>query len=138
MKAYAYLCIHVGWAASTSIVFGEYTLRALNMDPTHGQHRLVGFACITFSLLLHGTALKWGLRLQNVLGVFNIMILIFVIVTGVFALGGYMKVKQPHNFRNPFEGTTASASSFCSSLYSVGPIRCTLGFSFSTKTRLLR
>ena len=136
MKAYAYSCIYVGWAASTSMVFGEYTLRALNRDPTHLQLRLVGFACITFTLLLHGTALKWGLRLQNVLGVFNITILVFVITTGVFALGGYMKVEKPHNFRNPFEGTTASASSFCSSLYSVGPIRCALNF--STKKRLLR
>lgn len=136
MDAYSYSCIYVGWAASTSIVFGEYALRALNRDPTHWQLRLVGFACITFALLLHGTALKWGLRLQNVLGVFNIMILVFVIITGAFALGGYMMVEKPHNFRNPFEGTTASTSSFCSSLYSVGPIRCSLDF--NTKTRLLR
>ena len=113
--------MYIGWAASGSIIFGEYTLRALNMDPTHLQLRLMGFACITFSLLLHGTALEWGLRLQNVLGAFKIMILLFVIITGFLALGGHMKVEKPHNFRNPFDGTTASASSLCSSLYNVGP-----------------
>ena len=91
------------------------------MDPTRWQLRLVGLVCIMFSLLLHGTALKWGLRLQNVLGVFKIIILVFVIITGFLALGGHMKVKKPHNFRNMFDGTTASASSFCSSLYNVGP-----------------
>ena len=122
----------IGWAASTSIIFGEYALRALNLEPTHWQLRLMGFVCITFALLLHGTSLKWGLRVQNTLGVFNIIILLFVIATGFLALGGHMKVEQPHNFRKPFHGSTASASSLCSGLYSVGPIRCVLDF--STKT----
>ena len=91
------------------------------MDPTPWQLRLVGFACITFSLLLHGITLKWGLRLQNVLGVFKIMILAFVVITGFLVLGGHMKIEKPNNFQNPFEGTTTSASSFCSSLYNVSP-----------------
>ena len=112
--------MYIGWAASTSLVFGEYTLRAFNMDPTQWQLRLAGFACVTFALLLHGTALKWGLWLQNVLGLFKIIILVVVIVTGFLALGGHMKVERPDNFRNVFDGTTTSASSFCSSLYNVG------------------
>ncbi|KAF8718951.1 hypothetical protein AX14_011629 [Amanita brunnescens Koide BX004] len=116
---YASNAVLTGWAASTSIIFGEYTLRALNMEPTHWQLRLVGFTCITFSLLLHGTSLKWGLRVQNVLGVFNILILAVVIVTGFLALDGHMKVEKPNNFRRPFEGTTASVSSLCSGLYNV-------------------
>ena len=115
------LLMYIGWAASTSIVFGDYVLRAFNMDPTHLQLRVAGFACITFSLLLHGTALKWGLWVQNVLGVFKIIILVVVIITGFLALGGHMKAEKPDNFRNVFDGTTTSASSFCSSLYNVGP-----------------
>lgn len=70
-------------------------------------------------MILHGTALKWGLRLQNFLGIFKIGILIFVIITGFVALGGHMKTEKPNNFKNAFEGTTASASSFCLSLYNV-------------------
>ena len=132
------LLMYIGWAASTSIVFGEYTLRAFNMDPTHWQLRLAGFACITFCLLLHGTALKWGLRVQNVLGVFKIIILVVVIITGFLALGGHMKVEKPDNFRNMFNGTTTSASSFCSSLYNVGPLRFALDSSTETKTILVR
>ncbi|KAF8701657.1 hypothetical protein AX14_000351 [Amanita brunnescens Koide BX004] len=116
---YAANAVLSGWAASTSIVFGEYTLRALNRDPTRWELRLVAFTCITFSLLLHGTALEWGLRLQNILGALKIIILVFVIITGFLALGGYIKVEQPHNFQNVFDGTTASVSSFCSSLYNV-------------------
>ena len=113
------LTLPIGAGASSSIVFGEYILRAANRDPTHWHLRLVGFACITFSLLLHGTALKWGLWLQNVLGFFKISVLIFVIITGLLALGGQMKVEKPHNFRNVFDGTTTSVSSFCLSLYNV-------------------
>ncbi|EAU85121.2 high affinity methionine permease [Coprinopsis cinerea okayama7 len=117
----------LAWAAGNSLVFGEYILRAANADPTRWKLRAVGFACLTFAFLIHGTALKWGLRLQNFLGIFKVLVLIFVIITGFVALGGHMKVPKPNNFSNAFEGTTASASSFCLSLYNV--IWSYIGFS---------
>jgi len=94
-------------------------LLAANVDPTRWTLRLVGFVCITFALLIHGVALKWGLRLQNFLEIFKILVLVFVIITGFVALGGHMKVPKPSNFTNAFQGTTVSASSFCLSLYNV-------------------
>lgn len=117
----------LAWAAGNSLVFGEYILVASRTEPTRWSIRGVGAACITFAFLLHGTALKWGLRLQNVLGIFKVVILIFIVVTGWVALGGHMKVDKPHNFTNAFDGTTASASSFCLSLYNV--IWSYIGFS---------
>jgi len=59
------------WAAGNSLVFGEYILLAANVEPTRWTLRLVGFACMTFALLIHGVALRWGLRLQNFLGIFK-------------------------------------------------------------------
>ncbi|KAF8885470.1 amino acid/polyamine transporter I [Infundibulicybe gibba] len=126
-SVYAANGVLLAWAAGNSLVFGEYILRAANREPGRWTLRLVGFACITFALILHGTALKWGLRLQNFLGIFKILVLLFVIITGFVALGGHMKVEKPHNFSNAFEGTTASASSFCLSLYNV--IWSYIGFS---------
>ncbi|PPQ71257.1 hypothetical protein CVT24_009511 [Panaeolus cyanescens] len=117
----------LAWAAGNSLVFGEYILLAANVEPTRWTLRWVGFACITFAFLIHGTAMKWGLRLQNFLGVFKVLVLVFVIITGFVALGGHMKVPKPNNFTNAFEGTTASASSFCLSLYNV--IWSYIGFS---------
>ncbi|KAG6915813.1 hypothetical protein DXG01_009687 [Tephrocybe rancida] len=117
----------LAWAAGNSLVFGEYILLAANVEPRRWTLRLVGFACLTFALLIHGTALKWGLRLQNFLGVVKLIILVFVIITGFVALGGHLKIDKPHNFTNAFEGTTASASSFCLSLYNV--IWSYIGFS---------
>ncbi|PPQ95601.1 hypothetical protein CVT26_008630 [Gymnopilus dilepis] len=124
---YAANGVLLAWAAGNSLVFGEYILLAANVNPGRWTLRLVGFACITFSLLIHGLALKWGLRLQNFLGIFKILVLVFVIITGFVALGGHMKIDKPHNFTNAFEGTTASASSFCLSLYNV--IWSYIGFS---------
>ncbi|KIM37300.1 hypothetical protein M413DRAFT_448598 [Hebeloma cylindrosporum] len=117
----------LAWAAGNSLVFGEYILLAANVEPTRWTLRLVGFACVTFALLIHGVALKWGLRLQNFLGIFKILVLLFVIITGFVALGGHMKVPKPNNFTDAFQGTTASASSFCLSLYNV--IWSYIGFS---------
>ena len=109
----------VGAAAGNSLVFGEYILLAANREPSRWTLRFVGFACITFAMLIHGTALKWGLRLQNFLGIFKIGVLLIVIITGFVALGGHLKVEKPHNFSNVFDGTTISASSICFSLYNV-------------------
>ncbi|TFK24801.1 high affinity methionine permease [Coprinopsis marcescibilis] len=117
----------LAWAAGNSLVFGEYILLAANAEPTRWRLRAVGFACITFAFVLHGTAVKWGLRLQNVLGIIKILVLVFVIITGFVALGGHMNIEKPNNFENAFEGTTASASSFCLSLYNV--IWSYIGFS---------
>ncbi|KIJ25570.1 hypothetical protein M422DRAFT_33663 [Sphaerobolus stellatus SS14] len=124
---YAANGVLLAWAAGNSLIFGEYILLAANVTPERWTLRLVGFACITFALVLHGSALKWGLRLQNFLGVFKILVLVVVIITGFVALAGHMKVPKPHNFDNAFEGTTASASSFCLSLYNV--IWSFIGFS---------
>ncbi|KIY73695.1 high affinity methionine permease [Cylindrobasidium torrendii FP15055 ss-10] len=127
-SVYAANGVLLGWAAGNSIVFGEYILRAANQEnPNQWTRRAIGFAGLTFAFLLHGTRMRWGLWLQNGLGVFKVLVLLFVIVTGFVALGGHMKIEKPNNFHNAFEGTTASASSFCLSLYNV--IWSYIGFS---------
>lgn len=119
-SAFAAQAVLLGWASGNSIVFGEYILRAANQEsPGQWTRRLIGFAAITFTFLIHGTRVRWGLWLQNVLGTLKVIILVFVIITGFIALGGHLKVPKPDNFSNAFEGTTASASSFCLSLYNV-------------------
>lgn len=56
--------------------------------PSPTAARLAGVACITFALLLHGTALKAGLRLQNALGMFKLSILIGIALSGLASLFG--------------------------------------------------
>ncbi|KAL4751347.1 hypothetical protein BDW72DRAFT_173874 [Aspergillus terricola var. indicus] len=114
--AYAVL---LGWAASNSVVFGQYILNAAEVEVDRWNQRGIGLACITAAFLIHGFALNWGLRLQNLLGIVKLVIIIFVIVTGWVALAGHTKVETPHNFRNAFEGTTGSGYGVVMALYNV-------------------
>jgi amino acid transporter len=114
--AYAVL---LGWAASNSVVFGEYILNAADVEVGRWNQRGIGLACVTAAFLIHALAVKWGLRLQNFLGVVKLVIIVFVIVAGWVALAGHTKVETPHNFKNAFEGTTGSGYGVVMALYNV-------------------
>ncbi|KAF2087639.1 amino acid transporter [Saccharata proteae CBS 121410] len=109
----------LGWAGSNSVAFGEYILNAADIEVTRWNQRGIGLACITFAFLVHGLTLKWGLRLQNALGVIKLIILALIIVAGFAALGGHLKIDKPDNFSNAFEGTTGSAYGVVTALYNV-------------------
>ncbi|OJI98078.1 hypothetical protein ASPVEDRAFT_37503 [Aspergillus versicolor CBS 583.65] len=114
--AYAVL---LGWAASNSVVFGQYILNAADVEVDRWNQRGIGLACVTAAFLIHGFALNWGLRLQNLLGVVKLVIIVFIVVTGWVALAGHTKVETPHNFTNAFEGTTGSGYGVVMALYNV-------------------
>ncbi|KIW64246.1 hypothetical protein PV04_09193 [Phialophora macrospora] len=109
----------LGWAGSNSVIFGEYILHAAEVEVNRWNQRGVGLACITTAFLIHGCALKWGLRLQNLIGVIKLLIILLIVVSGWAALGGALKVPNPHNFDNAFAGTTGSAYGVVTALYNV-------------------
>lgn len=109
----------LGWAGSNSVVFGEYILHAANVEVGRWNQRGVGLACITTAFLIHGLALKWGLRLQNLLGTIKLGIILLIVVCGWVALAGGLKIDKPHNFDNAFKGTTGSAYGVVTALYNV-------------------
>ena len=111
--------ILLGWAGSNSVAFGEYVLHAANVEVNRWNQRGIGLACITVAFLIHGLALKWGLRLQNILGVIKLIILLIIIIAGFAALGGHLKIDKPNNFDNAFSGTTGSAYGVVTALYNV-------------------
>jgi amino acid transporter len=101
-------------------VFGEYILTAARVDVNRFNQRAIGIACITSAFLIHGLALKWGLRLQNALGAIKVIILLIIIIGGFVALGGHVKLdEKPDNFTNAFQGTTGSAYGVVTALYNV-------------------
>ncbi|KAL5333549.1 amino acid/polyamine transporter I [Aspergillus crustosus] len=103
---YAAYAVLLGWAASNSVVFGQYILNAAEVEVDRWNQRGIGLACITVAFLIHGFALKWGLRLQNFLGIIKLIVVVFIIVSGWVALGGHLRIEKPHNFTNAFEGTS--------------------------------
>lgn len=110
----------IGWAGSNSVIFGEYILHAAEIEVNRWNQRGIGLACITAAFLIHGLALKWGLRLQNFLGIVKLLVILLIVIAGWAALGGAIKLeKKPNNFENAFEGTTGSAYGVVTALYNV-------------------
>ncbi|PPQ94410.1 hypothetical protein CVT25_002498 [Psilocybe cyanescens] len=116
-----------GTATANSVVFSEYILHSLSFEPTWFKTRLVAFSCLSFICLIHGTRLRWGLRLQNTLGLFKLVILALISLSGLLCLlsvkgfqvrGDYEK---PDNFRweKLWEGSGTGLNAFVSGVYNV-------------------
>lgn len=114
---YSSYIFFLGWAAGNSIIFGQYILIAADVEPTRWNERGVGLAAITFAFLVNGLHVKTGAYLQNILGLFKIGVVLFIVVTGWVALGGW---KKTDNFHNSFEGTSgATAFGVVNALYNI-------------------
>lgn len=117
--AYVFL---LGWAAGNSIVTGEFLLNAAGKTVTQWNSRAIGVGVITFAFLLNGLHVKSGLYLANTLGIFKVVIVLFISVTGWVALGGGIKTKgfEPTgNFTDAFRGTTPTGYGIVNALYNV-------------------
>ncbi|KAI1798050.1 APC amino acid permease [Ganoderma leucocontextum] len=132
---YAMYAVLTGWQAASCSVFGEYALHALDPTriPSPFTARLTGVLCITFALLLHGTALKAGLRLQNALGIFKLLVLVAIAFSGLASLlrvPGFKLENPPKNFEwsTMWEGSlSGGANAFVTGLFNV--IWCFIGYS---------
>lgn len=95
--------ILLGFSSGNSLAFGRYVLYASgSTEPDGWAARGLGIACATFAVALHSVLPKWGLRLVNILGIFKVVILIFIVFSGFAALAGRRLVPNPHNFDNAF------------------------------------
>ncbi|KAL9034574.1 MAG: hypothetical protein Q9214_006985 [Letrouitia sp. 1 TL-2023] len=93
----------LGFSSGNSLAFGRYILLASGSgEEDNWAARGIGIACITFAVVLHSTLPKWGIRLFNVLGVFKVVVLVFIVFAGFAALTGHRKVPDPHNFDHSF------------------------------------
>ncbi|TEB31036.1 APC amino acid permease [Coprinellus micaceus] len=118
-----------GTAAANSVVFSEYLLHSLSIEPTYYITRFTAFGCLTFILTMHGTFLApWGLRLQNTLGAGKLLVLISIVLAGLLSLVGVagFSVKEgyevPRNFQwdKFWEGSRGKgANAFVNGLYNV-------------------
>ncbi|KZV99463.1 high-affinity methionine permease [Exidia glandulosa HHB12029] len=121
-SAYAAYTITMGWAADNSIIFGQYALHALGVPVNAWNQRAIAFATLTAAAIIHCTSIKWGLRVQNTLGMFKIAVLGAISVAGFAVLTGLISVEgspAKQNFGHPFEGSRASPNALVTGLYKV-------------------
>lgn len=109
----------LGWAAGNSVIFGEYILHAASAEVNRWNQRGIGFACITVAFLIHATAVKWGLRLQNAFGILKLLVIVLIAIAGFFALAGAGKIEKTNNFSNIWSGPSPSVYGIVTALYNV-------------------
>src|ERR1700761_5800387 len=63
-------------------------IHALGKEPSRYNTRFVAFLCLTFILLIHGSLVRWGLRLQNSLAMFKLVVLSAIALSGLLSLAG--------------------------------------------------
>ncbi|KIM74112.1 hypothetical protein PILCRDRAFT_801430 [Piloderma croceum F 1598] len=124
---FAVYAVFMGWSSANSVVFSEYVMHALSMEPTRFTTRFIAFICLTFCFLIHGVFLNLGLRLQNILGCFKLFALFAIAMTGmlhVIGVPGFelqAGVDVPRNFeRDTFwEGSGTGANAFVTGMTNV-------------------
>ncbi|KAF9003168.1 APC amino acid permease [Hymenopellis radicata] len=117
--AFSVYAVITGSSSANSLVFSEYLLNAFDVPPTRFNTRLVAFLCLTFCATVHGTHVRFGLRLQNSLGIFKLFLLGGIGLTGLCSLFGLLHVPSPHNFEHMWEGSRGDVSALVVGLYNV-------------------
>ncbi|EZF30949.1 high-affinity methionine permease [Trichophyton mentagrophytes] len=116
---YASYALLLGWAAGNSVVFGEYVLHAAGVEVNRWNQRGIGFGCITVAFLVHTVEMKWGLRLQNTLGLLKLVVILVIIVSGAVGLARGTPGKPSNNFSNTWGDSRPSVYGMVTALYSV-------------------
>ncbi|CAO1629887.1 unnamed protein product [Sympodiomycopsis kandeliae] len=115
---YAAQALLLGQAAGNSYTSGAYFMRAAGVDNFgEWQARGIGAGVLISAVILHGGFLKWGLRVQNLLGSFKVAVLLVIAFAGFAALAGHTKVPVENNFANAFAGSRNDIYGIASCIY---------------------
>ncbi|EEP77623.1 conserved hypothetical protein [Uncinocarpus reesii 1704] len=115
---YASYALLLGWAAGNSVIFGEYLLHAFGVGVNRWNQRGIGLVCITAAFLIHATAVKWGLRIQNALGVLKLVVILIIAIGGLLACAGFVNI-EPRNFEHPWGDRPPTPYGLVMALYNV-------------------
>ncbi|OJA14246.1 hypothetical protein AZE42_11588 [Rhizopogon vesiculosus] len=112
--------IILGFTAAGCIVFASNILVAAGQDAGSWTERGIAVGVMIFVTLLHGLTPKIGILLMNVLSIFKIILLLFVVISGWVVLSGKTRVADPYvNFRNAFTGSSTSSNDYATATIKV-------------------
>ncbi|OWB56444.1 hypothetical protein B5S28_g2345 [[Candida] boidinii] len=117
---YAAVSVILSFTTSSALAFGQYILKAAEIEATEWKYKGIALGALTFSALCVAVNTKQSLRLQNILGFIKVVFLLFMIILGWVILGGGTRIKDPHqSFHNVWEGTTTDGNAIASSIVKV-------------------
>lgn len=76
----------LGFTASNCIIFGEYVLFAMGIEPTEFSQKALALSLLTAITVVHGCFLKTGIRIQNFLGWIKVGLVLFMALTGIYVV----------------------------------------------------
>ncbi|KAF8655580.1 hypothetical protein AX16_003001 [Volvariella volvacea WC 439] len=115
-------------SAANALVFGEYIAHTFNLTPTPFLTRILALTAITTCIILHGCFLHTGLKLQNFLGLFKLVILSAIAMSGILCLcgvpgfgvlGEYEKPRNFQSWKSVWEGGGTGVNALTTALYNV-------------------
>ncbi|KAI9931390.1 hypothetical protein ASPWEDRAFT_103612 [Aspergillus wentii DTO 134E9] len=107
---YLFYCVFLQVSASNAITSSSYLLQAAGVESTTWKLRGLAIAASGFAVGIHTVAPRVGRGLQDVLSAVKLFTLLFIVCTGFAALGGHLRVPNPHNLdiATSFKGTSNS------------------------------
>lgn len=73
-----------GFTILNILVFGEYFLQAIGIEPTEYKTRITGLLFLYVTALIHGLSVTHGIRIQNFLGLLKLGLAVIMVMTGIY------------------------------------------------------
>lgn len=114
LAVFTVVTVILGVSSSNCYAFGIYVLFASGIeDPSPWQARSVALLALTGSVALHGIFPRLGRRIFNILGIFKVIVLLGVTLSGLAALLGYIHLDhRPDNFTSMLQNDGFGGSSY--------------------------
>jgi len=110
--------------AANGVIVGEYLTHALNIQQSVANARLFAVLALTLAFLVHGINVRFGLRLQNLLGTFVLILLLSIAIAGCLSIlnvPGFRGGDSGKNLRldKIWDGTSLRANGLVTGLYAI-------------------
>lgn len=113
--------VTLGFTAAGCIVFANHILIALNVRGTDFVAQAIAVVVISWVTMVHTFVPRIGIWIMNGLSSMKILLLLFIVLTGITVLCGYFHtVPDPYSsFRQPFASSVGNSGSYATALFKI-------------------
>ncbi|KAF8549796.1 amino acid transporter [Imleria badia] len=112
--------ILLGFEANGCIVFASNIIVSAGKVATTWSERGIALGMIVFVTFLHSLTPRIGVYIMNLLSIFKIVILMFVVITGWVVLLGKTHIANPRaNFSNAFASSSHNSGDYATATFKV-------------------